>query len=103
MNLFDALQNIDIKQAFKEETTNDIIQKFVEELKKEWTPYYYVGKVRKKRKPVSFMGVKMKLYAIRNNKELLREYFSECIDYRNRHGSFSKRFYGGFKEQSNTG
>lgn len=100
MHLGDLLKTVDIKKAVKKETAKDIIQEFVNELKKEWKPFYKVGTTWKKRKPVTFMSVKMKLYAIRNNKELLREFLSVCRDYKNRHNSFSRRFYGGFKEQN---
>lgn len=76
---------------------DEIIQEFVDELKEEWKPYYKVGEKWKKAKPITFMGVKMKLYAIRNDADALRRYLAECKDYRRRSGSFNKRFYGGLK------
>lgn len=78
---------------------DEIIDEFVLELKKEWQPYYKKGDKWIKTKPVTFMAVKMKLYAIKNNAYELRRYLSECRDYKNRNGSFGKRFYGGLKNK----
>ena len=67
---------------------NEIINQFLVELNKE----------RGKLKPLTFMAVKMKLYAVRNNKFDLLSFFSECKDYRARKGSFSKYFFGKLKK-----
>ena len=56
-----------------------------------------IERIKTKYKPMTFMAVKMKLYAIMNNTQALHEYLSECKDYKNRNGSFSKRFFGGLK------
>lgn len=76
---------------------DEIIQEFVDELKKEWKPKYKVGETWKKRRPVTFMAVKMKLLAIQKDTYELRRFLAECRDYKRRNGSFSKRFYGGLK------
>lgn len=68
---------------------DELIQEFVDEINKE--------RVGTKYKKVSFMAIKMKLYAIKNNAFELRRYLSECRDYKNRNGSFSRRFFGGLK------
>ena len=67
---------------------DDIINQFLVELNKE----------RGTRKPLTFMAVKMKLYAVRNNKFDLCSFLSECKDYRARKGSFSKYFFGKLKK-----
>ena len=85
-----------IKELLKLETTNDkteedgLIREFMEELNKE--------RIGTKYKPLTFMAVKMKLYAIRKNKQDLREFLSNCRDYKNRNGSFSKIFFGATKK-----
>ena len=50
-------------------------------------------------KPLSFMAVRKKLEAIASDKQELLMFLSICKDYRNRNGSFSKRFFGGLKPQ----
>lgn len=52
---------------------------------------------KERKKPVKFMAVKMKLYAIRNDKPALREFYATCLDYKRRKGSFSKAFFGALK------
>lgn len=56
-----------------------------------------IDKERGKRGPVKFMAVKMKLHAIRNDKQALREFYATCLDYKRRKGSFSKAFFGATK------
>ena len=46
-----------------------------------------------KYKPATFMSVAMRLQLLKTNHELL-EFLSICKDYRNRNGSFGKRFWG---------
>lgn len=87
MFIGNLLSNIDIKKAVKKETAKDVIDKIFENIKKE-------------QPKVSYMSVMSKLLAVKNNKDVLDWLHSECLDYKNRNGSYSKRFYGGFKDFS---
>ena len=84
-NLFGEI----IKPNIKSERA-EIVSFFIEEINKE--------RVNTKWKPVNKKVIAIKLGVLKSNDEL-REFLSECRNYKNRHGSFSKRFYGGFKEQ----
>jgi hypothetical protein len=77
----------------------EVISFFVEEINKE-RPCYYKDKNGKKKKLglITPRAVAIKLSILKTTQEL-REFLSECRDYKHRHKSFSKRFFGGFKEQ----
>lgn len=84
-----SLLSIPIKQ--KSKITNerqDIIKQFLEEINKE--------RIGTKFKPMTGRGVAMKLALLKTNQELY-QFLSICKDYKNRHGSFGKRFFGGAK------
>jgi hypothetical protein len=66
----------------------DIIRQFVEELNKE--------RIGTKFKPLTGRAVAIKLGMIKTNQGLY-EFLSICKDYKNRNGSFGKRFFGGAK------
>ena len=98
-------ENIKVKHKTP---AGELINEFMEELNKEIIamPYYFVKSKNKKgeeisvKKPlrqVSFIAVKMKLRAISEDEQALREFMSHCKDYKNRHKSFSKAFYGALK------
>ena len=98
-------ENIKVKHKTP---AGELINEFMEEVNKEIraTPYYFVkGKdkngeevlVKKPLRQISFIAVKMKLRAISENEQALREFMSHCKDYQNRHKSFSKAFYGALK------
>lgn len=77
---------------------DDVINEFVKEINQERVGKHYLKNGKKVQlKPVTFMAVKMKLYAIRNKRQDLYEFLSECRDYKNRQGSFSKIFFGATK------
>jgi len=85
-----SLFNIE-RQEVKKTITNErqyILSQFVDEINKE--------RVGTKWKPVTGRAVAMKLSLLKTNQELY-QFLSECKDYRNRNGSFSKRFFGGGK------
>lgn len=74
-----------------------IIQEFTDEINKE-RPYTYKDKNGKKKK-VGFItprAVAIKLGHIKNEFDLVY-FLSECRDYKNRNGSFSKKFFGAIK------
>lgn len=75
----------------------EILSEFVYEINKE-RPATYKDKNGKIKTigPTTGRVVAIKLGLLKTNREL-REFLSECKDYRNRHGSFSKRFFGGAK------
>lgn len=66
----------------------DIIRQFVEEINKE--------RIGTKFKPLTGRAVAIKLGMIKTNQGLY-EFFSICRDYKNRNGSFGKRFWGALK------
>lgn len=89
-NLF---ENFKLPEKEKSRITNErqeIISQFVDEINKE--------RINTKFKPVTGRGIAMKLSILKTNFEL-RQFYSECLDYKNRNGSFGRRFFGGFKEQ----
>jgi len=67
-----------------------IVKEFVDEINKERDGTKY--------KPVTGRGIAMKLSILKSNEELY-QFLSECRDYKNRQGSFGKRFFGGYKEK----
>lgn len=66
----------------------DIVRQFLEEINKE--------RVGTKYKPMTGKGVAMKLSHLKDNGTLYF-FLSECKDYKNRNGSFSKYFWGALK------
>lgn len=68
--------------------TQSIIKDFVDEINKERDPKHF--------KPVTGKQIAVKLLTVFKTKQELYEFFSECLDYKKRKGSFGKRFWGGF-------
>lgn len=66
----------------------DIIRQFMEEINKE--------RVGTKWKPVTGRAVAIKVGHLKDN-HTLYYFLSTCKDYKNRHGSFSKAFFGSLK------
>lgn len=65
-----------------------VISQFVEEINKE--------RLATKWQPMTGKGVAMKLSHLKDNGTLYF-FLSQCKDYKNRHGSFSKYFFGALK------
>lgn len=90
----DDLGNQPIKMIDKSNVTRIkserawIISQFVEEINKE--------RLGTKYKPLSGKAVAIKLSHLKDNGTLYY-FLSTCKDYRNRHGSFSKMFFGSLK------
>lgn len=81
-----------LKVSEKDDNTricNDIINEFVKEINKE--------REGTKFRKVSFIAIRQKLYAIKDNPFLLQEFLKECRDYKHRSGSFSKYFFAKLK------
>jgi len=66
----------------------DILSQYLEHINKE--------RLHTKWKPLTGRGVAMKLSHIKDN-QTLYYFLSQCKDYKNRHGSFSKCFFGALK------
>lgn len=66
-----------------------IIKEFVDEINKE--------RIGTKWKPITAKAVAIKLGMLKSNRELY-EFLSECKDYKNRNGSFGKRFFGSYQK-----
>lgn len=49
--------------------------------------------------PVKPKRIAIMLGVLKTNDEL-RRFFSECKEYKNLNGSFSRRYFGGFKQQT---
>lgn len=75
----------------------ELISFFVEEINKE-RPCFYKDANGKKKKLglIAPRAVAIKLSHVKDL-ETLRYFLSECKDYKNRHGSFAKRFFGGLR------
>ena len=67
---------------------NDIIKEYLIIINKEREGTKY--------KKATFMSVAMRLQLLKTNQSL-REFLSICKDYKNRNGSFGKRFWGNLK------
>lgn len=67
-----------------------IVKEFVDEINKERAGTKY--------KPVTGRQIAIKLELLKTNHQLYA-FLSECRDYQKRNGSFSKRFFGGFKDK----
>ena len=67
-----------------------IIKEFVDEINLE--------RINTKYKPVKGKRIAIMLSVLKTEFEL-RQFLSECRDYKNRNGSFSRRYFGGFKSQ----
>lgn len=81
-----------VKEKKKRGITNEmqvIIKDFVDELNKERDPKHF--------KPVTGKQIAVKLLTVFKTNQELYEFLSECRDYKNRQGSFGKRFWGGFR------
>ena len=87
-NLFENFK-LEISKSKIVNERQEVISYFVEEINKE--------RINTKYKPVTGRMVAIKLSILKTTQELY-QFFSECKDYKNRNGSFSKRFFGGFKE-----
>lgn len=100
MFIGDLLPNIE-KPLTKSERA-EIVSFFITEINKE-RPCRYLKdgkwKVANKiesQKEKANIAIRL---AVLKSKEELREFFKICVRYRKEHGSFSRRFYGGFKKQ----
>ena len=83
------IQKLDL--IFKKKTLNerqDILRQFLEEINKE--------RLGTKFKPMTGRAVAMKVSHLKDN-HTLYYFLSTCKDYKNRHGSFSKSFFGSLK------
>lgn len=100
MHLGDLLKTLD-KPLTKSERA-EIISFFITEINKERPCKYLkngVWKVAEKittPKDVSKIAI---MLSVLKTKDELREFFKICVRYRKEHGSFNRRFYGGFKKQ----
>lgn len=88
MELKEYLKNYTLKKTKITNERQSILQEFQNEINKE--------RINTKYKPITGQLIGIKLSILKTNQELY-EFLSECRDYKNRKGSFSKRFFGGFK------
>lgn len=89
LQLFTTPSSVRPKGAPRNEN-EEIINDFMDEVNSE--------RASQGRPRLSYMAIKMKLYAIRGNNFELRRFLSECRDYKNRNGSFCKLFFGATKK-----
>lgn len=88
--LFDFIPS-EIKKTSMTSERQTIIKQFVDSLNLE--------RINTKYKPLTPRSVAVMLGTIKTNSELYR-FYSECMDYKNRNGSFGKRFFGGRKDKT---
>ncbi len=100
MFIGNLLSNIEKPLAKSERA--EIVSFFIIEINKERPCRYLkngVWKVANKiesPKDVSKIAI---MLSVLKTKDELREFFKICVRYRKEHGSFNRRFYGGFKKQ----
>jgi hypothetical protein len=88
-----------IDKSEKKRITNErqnILSMFVEEINKERPCTYLKNGKKVKLGLITGKGVAMKCSHIKDNSTLYY-FYSQCLDYKNRKGSFSKCFFGGLK------
>ena len=81
----------ELETSQKTRITNErqfILSKFVDEINKE--------RLDTKYKPITGRAVAMKVSHLKDNSTLYY-FYSQCLDYKNRRGSFSKYFFGSIK------
>lgn len=92
INSENEIKKIDLNvNIAKSKITNErqyVLSLFVEEINKE--------RIGTKFKPITGRAVAMKVSLLKTNYDLYA-FLSICKDYKNRHGSFGKRFWGGGK------
>jgi hypothetical protein len=87
-----SFQDFKIPEFKKPKITNErqtIIKEFVDAINRE--------RIGTKFKPITARAVAIKLGMLKSNRELY-EFLSECKDYKNRNGSFGKRFFGSYNK-----
>jgi hypothetical protein len=94
-SLFEAIEKYKIGEPKHGDPITDMIQKFQIEINKEAGVKYKVGEQWKKTREYSFGEVRSKLILL--NEQQLRAFYSDCIDYKRRHRSFRKCFFGALK------
>lgn len=87
-SLFELLEPIKKEKNKIVNQRQFILSQFVDEINKE--------RIGTKFKPITGRIVAIKLGILKTNQELY-QFLSECKDYKNRNGSFGKRFFGGCK------
>lgn len=101
MFIGNLLSNIEKPLAKSERA--EIVSFFIIEINKERPCRYLkngVWKVANKiesPKDVSKIAI---MLSVLKTKDELREFFKICVRYRKEHGSFNRRFWGGFKKQN---
>lgn len=89
MEIKDIINKIDFSQKTRIKSERaDIVSQFLLEINKE--------RIGTKYKLMTGRGVAMKLSHLKDNGTLYY-FLSECKDYKNRNGSFSKYFFGALK------
>lgn len=89
MEIKDIISKIDLTQKTQIRSERAyIVSQFLEEINKE--------RLGTKYKPMTGRGVAMKISHLKDN-GILYYFLSECKDYKNRNGSFSKYFFGALK------
>ena len=80
----------------KVDTRKEFLKQFVEEINKE-RPCTYKDKNGKNKKLGLVTGKAVAIKLSHLSEKDLEYFLSECRDYKNRNGSFSKRFFGSLK------
>lgn len=94
-SLFEAVQNYKLGIKKRGDPLTDLIQEFQFEINKEAGVIYKVGEKKKKTRAYSFADVRGRVKHL--SYQDLRYFMSVCKDYKNRHGSFRKAFFGALK------
>ena len=84
----------------KRQEANEYFFEMIDKESEEKGWKYFDGKKYKKLKPINRRAYAIKLNTVFKDIDELRMFYSECLQYKYKYGSFSKRFWGGFKKQS---
>lgn len=76
----------------------DMIDK--ESADRKWRYFDKKTNTYKKIRPINRRYYSIKMNTVFKSVDELRRFWSECRDYQLKHGSFSRRFYGGFNKQT---
>ena len=91
-----AFDDFELQKPTKHKTLEgELISEFMEEVNKERpaVSFYIKNGKKVKLKKLNYMGARRVLEAIADDSHELQRFLSECRDYKNRNGSFSKRFF----------
>jgi len=101
----DISRYMEVKEEKGASRRKDALKYFFDAVDKEseeigWKYFDKKTQKYKKLKPINRVAYSIKMNMVFKDVEELRTFYSECRAYQLKHGSFSRRFYGGFHKQN---